>query len=195
MKKLVMLVLCLGLIVSFIPAQQQETEIFANQVFDNLKDEYKLAGYFLTHLQKKYYKKLSDNDKWRYLQTFWKANDLDPTTEANEFLDQIRIRIKYCNQHFTHFNDGWTTDRGRIYIRNGEPYEVISQLTGVNAKYPQKDYEIWKYRISSYRTYIFFDQQQHGDHRLIYSENDPDEGSWSDWKSYLGTDFDVGLLY
>lgn len=195
MKKFVILALCLSLIIPFIPAQQQKIEKTVNQVFDNLKDEYKLASYFLTHQQEKYYKKLSDEDKWRYLQTFWKANDLDPITESNEFLEQIKIRIAYCNQYYTHFREGWTTDRGRIYIRNGEPYEVISQVTSVNAKYPQKDFEIWKYRIASYQTYIFFDQQQHGDYRLIFSENDPNEGSWSDWDSYLGPDFDEGLLY
>jgi GWxTD domain-containing protein len=195
MKKFILGVLISVLLIPFLPAQQQKIEQNPNLVFDNLKDEYKLASYFLTHKQEKYYKKLSEEDKWKYLQAFWKANDLDPTTELNEFLEQIRIRIEYCNQHFTHFKRGWATDRGRIFIRNGDPYEIISLTTSLNAKYPQKDFQIWKYRITSYQTYIFFDQQLHGDYRMIYSNNDPDEGSWSEWRSYLGSDFDTGLLY
>ena len=195
MKQILLISLCIVFLIPVISAQQQEIVDNVNSVFDNLKDEYKLSSYFLTHQQKKYYKKLSDENKWKYLQAFWKANDLDPTTEYNEFLDLIKVRIEYCNQHFKHFKRGWTTDRGRIYIRNGAPYEVISMTTSVNARYPQKDFEIWKYRITSYQTYIFFDQQQHGDFRRIFSENDPLEGSWSDWDSYLGPDFDIGLLY
>ena len=188
------MILCLGFFLQPLPAQTQTTAKDLNQVFDNLNDEYKLASYFLTHQQKKYYKKLTDDDKWRYLKNFWKANDLDPTTAANEFLEQIKLRIDYSNQHFTHFRPGWTTDRGRIFIRNGEPYEVISSISGINAKYSQKDIQVWKYRITSYQTYLFIDLQQHGDYRLIFSENDAQEGSWSDWDTYLGADFDEGLL-
>ncbi len=184
-------------IIFYLPAQNEENIDIdhENSVFDNLKDEYKLASYFLTHQQKQYFKKLDEKDKWRYLNVFWKSNDLDPSTEENEFLDQIKIRIKYCDTYFTHFNSGWTTDRGRIYIRHGKPYDIIKRKTSMGTKYAQKDYEIWKYRIDEYLTYIFIDIQQHGDYRMIYSDNDPMEGSWSDWWNYLGSDFDEGLLY
>ena len=122
MKKIIVLLILLNLLISIFGQNNNVSQLKKKCVFDNLKDEYKLASYFLTHQQKKYYKKLSEEDKWRYLVTFWKANDLDPTTEKNEFLDQIKARINYCNLHFTHFKDGWTTDRGRIFIRHGEPY-------------------------------------------------------------------------
>lgn len=196
MKKTIIFALLIAILFSLSAQKQEVDEPKENhKVFEKLKDEYKLASYFLTYQQKKYYKKLSEEDKWRYLATFWKANDLDPTTEQNEFLDQIKTRIEYCNAHFTHFKSGWNTDRGRIYIRHGQPYEIIKRATSMNTKYAQKDYEIWKYRIVEYLTYIFIDLQQHGDYRLIYSENDPQEGSFADWQSYLGRDFDFGLLY
>lgn len=196
MKKRIILIIVIAIFSSsFAQSQNVQKPLGNQQVFSNLSDEYKLAGYFLTHQQKKYYKNLSEDDKWRYLATFWQANDLDPSTETNEFLNLIKSRIDYCNAHFTHFNPGWTTDRGRIYIRHGEPYEIIKRYTSMNAKYNQKKYEIWKYRISDNLTYIFIDLQQHGDYRLIYSENDEEEGSFADWQNYLGTDFDFGLLY
>ena len=66
--------------------------------------------------------------------------------------------------------------------------------TGLDTKYTQKEYQIWKYRISDYLTYLFIDLQQNGDYRLIYSDGDEREGSWADWPSYLGSDFDESLL-
>ena len=192
MKKIIILVLILSVFISLTQAEEVQNN---NKVFDELKDEYRLASYFLNNLQTKYYKKLSDEDKWRYLEAFWKANDLDPTTDINEFVELIKVRIEHCNTFFTHFKKGWTTDRGRIYIKHGKPYEIIKLKTTSSSKYPQKDFQIWKYRITDYYTYIFIDLQQHGDYRMIYSENDPNEGSWPDWDNYVGSDFDIGLLY
>ena len=165
------------------------------RVFTNLDDEYKLVSYFFTSNQRKYYKSLDDDGKKRYLEAFWAAQDTNPATEKNEFLEVIKTRIAYCNDYFTHFYPGWTTDRGRIYIKHGEPYEILDETTGTRAKYARKDFQIWKYRIREYLTYIFIDLQQHGDYRLIFSDGDDSEGSWADWHMYLGEDFDEGILY
>jgi len=194
-KKSVLLILCSTLFIGSLFGEPKEKAKNANLVFSNLDDEYKLASYFLSYQQKKYYKKLNESDQWHYLEAFWQANDLDPTTEENEFLVEIRSRISYADEHFTHFFPGWKSDRGRILIRFGEPYEILKQTTSGTVKYPEREYEIWKYRISEYLTYIFIDLQVYGDYRLIYSENDPLEGSWPDWDSYLGSDFDYNILY
>jgi len=82
------------------------------RVFPDLDNEYKLVSYFFTFNQKKYYKSLDEKGKKYYLEAFWTAQDPNPATEANEFLEEIKNRIAYCNDHFTHFNPGWTTDRG-----------------------------------------------------------------------------------
>jgi GWxTD domain-containing protein len=184
------LIFCYALIL----ASEQPANV-QSYFFDNLKDEYHLASYFLSHQQKKFYKQLSEEDKWFYLNTFWRSNDLDPSTEKNEFVELLKARISFANSQFTHFTQGWNTDRGRIYIRYGEPFERLKLVTSQNAKYPQREYEIWKYRTDEYLTYIFLDLQQHGDYRLIFSENDPVEGLWPDWLNYLGDEFDEGLLY
>jgi hypothetical protein len=58
-----------------------------------------------------------------------------------------------------------------------------------------KNYEIWKYRMQRNANYIFFDVLTSGDYKLIYSSDDNDgENSLTDWKSYLGYDFDERLL-
>lgn len=164
-------------------------------IFDNIEDEYYLVNYFLSNNEKKYYKKLNNEDKMDYILSFWEANDPNPATSKNELLNQLKQRIIYSNEQFTHFMHGWKSDRGRIYIRYGEPFEILKKRTKDTSKYPHKEYQIWKYRITSYRTYIFLDIQQHGNYRLIFSDGDPKESSWADWKNYIGQSFDEGVLY
>ena len=63
------------------------------------------------------------------------------------------------------------------------------------AKHGDKEYQIWKYRVNKDLTFIFLDMQTSGDFRLIYSENDDKESSYHDWREYLGSEFDSGILY
>jgi GWxTD domain-containing protein len=163
-------------------------------VFSNLKDEYKLVSYYLSRNQKKYYKKLDEESKWKYLSAFWGAQDQNSETEDNEFLLEVIARIEYSNKHFSHFTKGWETDMGRIYIKHGEPFEILELNTGLYAKSTPKDYQIWKYRISWFQTYLFIDLQQHGNYRLIFSDGFEEEGSYEYWERYLGYIFDVRLL-
>ncbi|MCK5051059.1 MAG: GWxTD domain-containing protein [Candidatus Cloacimonetes bacterium] len=164
-------------------------------VFSNLHDEYKLVSYFLNTNQKQYYKKLDTENKWEFLFAFWKIQDPNPETEDNEFLLEIITRIKYSNRHFSHFKKGWKTDMGKIYIKHGEPFEILELTnTGSYTKLTQREYQIWKYRISSFLTFLFIDPQQHRDFRLIFRDGDEQEGSWREWRDYLGTDFDAKLL-
>ncbi|MDP8269687.1 MAG: GWxTD domain-containing protein [Candidatus Tenebribacter davisii] len=193
MKKYLLMMILFGLFIH-LPADELLTQPKRGHIFDKLKDEYKLVNFFLSPNQKKYYKKLDEENKWDYISAFWKAQDPNPTTEDNEFLLELLIRIDYCNKHFSHFREGWKTDIGRIHIKHGKPFEILKLETGSDTKLTKKDYQIWKYRISGYFTYLFIDLQQHGDYRLIYSDGDEKESSWSDWRSYLGSNFDESLL-
>lgn len=193
MKKILFIIIILGIFIG-ISAESLIIPQKEGHVFSDLKDEYKLVSYFLSPNQKKYYKKLDNENKWEYIAAFWEAQNPNPATESNEFLLEIIARVKYCNIHFSHFNKGWKTDTGRIYIKHGKPFEILKLNTGISSKFAQKEYQIWKYRISNFQTYLFIDLHQHGDYRLIYSDGDDAEGSWADWLNYLGTDFDESLL-
>ena len=83
---------------------------------------------------------------------------------------------------------------GRIYIRHGQPDEIIKENTGINTKYAEKDYEIWKYRLNEQLTYVFIDFQNSKKYKIIYSNNDPKESSLPDWEMFLGEEFDKGIL-
>ena len=168
--------------------------IFSQRLFIDLEDEFMLLKYFLTGKQAAIWKTLTEKGKINFLNRFWSINDPDPATEKNEFLLTVKDRIDYCNNNFSYFKEGWKTNRGRIYIKHGEPDEIIKLQTGLTAKYLQKDYQIWKYRTGTELTYIFIDLQTSGNYRLIYVEDDDTESSDPRWQSYLGEDFDPGLL-
>ncbi|MBN1949349.1 MAG: GWxTD domain-containing protein [Candidatus Cloacimonetes bacterium] len=173
-------------------AQSQEEQ----RVFDNIDDEYLMAKIFFSNEERKAYKSLQvDGEKRLFLDNFWRRNDPNPVTADNEFVNLLKKRIDYCNTYFTHFRAGWSTDRGRIYLKHGEPYEIVKGRTDILAKHGQKDYQIWKYRVNSNMTFIFIDLQTHGDYRLIFSDNDELESSYPDWLEYMGEDFDPAQLY
>ena len=164
------------------------------RLFPDIENEIKLIKYFLPSSQTNIWKTLADKGKENFINRFWTANDPDPSTSENEFLQEIRNRITYTNSKFSHFDDGWSTDRGRIHIKYGPPDEILKLRTGLYTKYITKDYEIWKYRSKYYLTYIFIDLLTTGSYRLIYSEDDDTEVTLPDWDLYLDRDFDETLL-
>lgn len=166
-----------------------------DRVFDNIETDFKLAKYFFPSSLKHYTKDLKDEEKRIFLKRFWKNRDPNPVTKNNEFLEEVKARVSYSNIHYSHYKDGWKSARGRIYIKHGPPFEIIKDVTGINTKYTQKEYQVWKYRINQNLTYIFLDRGGFGDFRLIYSENDDNEITLPDWRSYLGDTFKESYLY
>jgi len=167
--------------------------IIKGRVFEDNESEYALLNYFLNSKEKKKFKLLDDAGKENYIDKFWKKSDFDPQTEKNEFLEDLKKRIEYANWHWSHYDKGWMTDLGRIYIRYGMPNQVIEKQTDVSAKFGKKDYKIWKYNNGS-RVYIFMDIYSSGRFVLIYAKNDDTEKSDPNWKKYLGSDWDSGEL-
>ena len=163
------------------------------RIFTSLESEFKLIKYF-TSTNSKVWNQLDDFGKANYIDKFWYTNDPTPGTEENEFFEVVKERVKVANQRYTSFSEGWDTDMGRIYIRHGQPDEIIKENTGINTKYAEKDYEIWKYRLKEQLTYVFIDIQNSKKYKIIYSDNDPKESSLPDWEQFLGEDFDSGIL-
>ena len=164
------------------------------RLFVDLEDEITLLKYFLPTNKTKIWNEITDEGKLKFINRFWEVNDSDTSNKDNDFFVLIRERIQYCNKHFSHFKDGWNTDRGRIYIKHGKPDDIIFGNTGLDTKYAQKKYEIWKYRINNNYTYLFLDFQSNRNYKLIYSDNDPRESITTQLEAYLGEDFDMGLL-
>ena len=67
--------------------EKAENETQVERVFEDLEDEYFLAKIFFNSTQKRYYKKLDEHGKRLFLDAFWVANDPNPATTKNEFLE------------------------------------------------------------------------------------------------------------
>lgn len=97
----------------------------------------------------------------RYLE-FWKSKDPSPNTEENELFNEYYRRITYANEKFSHYSEGWKTDRGMVFIILGPPSNVDRHPFD----YDSKPYEIWEYYDLN-RSFVFVDETGFGDYRLI----------------------------
>lgn len=107
------------------------------------------------------------------LEQFWRKRDPTPETAQNEAYLSFRERVEYANAHYANIGieKGMFSDMGRVYIRYGEPLDILRQvipagehtlqralediarseeraLGDVNEKGPggdQRPYEVWIY--------------------------------------------------
>ena len=111
---------------------------------------------------KYYLKKGSYEEKKAFFQRFWESKDPNPDTEANELMEEYYRRINYANGQFSSSGlGGWITDRGRIFIKFGQPDDVERHPFEANS-YP---YEIWRY-YSLQKNFLFIDRTGFGDYDL-----------------------------
>jgi GWxTD domain-containing protein len=125
----------------------------------------------------------SDEQRQKFIMSFWLVRDPTPGTPVNEFKDEYDRRVAYANEHFTTKSGtpGAQTDRGKMYILNGPPDEIEShpsggtyyrpaeQGGGVTNTYP---FETWRYRHIGGNVnnviYEFVDKQMDGTYPLQY---------------------------
>lgn len=109
------------------------------------------------------FKEANPDERKRLWEEFWRGRDPNPTTPKNEFYEEHVRRFQYANQTFsTSLTPGWRSDRGRIYILNGEPDEV-EQYSGDVSRNPV---EVWYY-YSKGKRFIFVDETGFGDYVLV----------------------------
>lgn len=102
---------------------------------------------------------------------FWQKKDPTPSTEENEVFEEYFRRVSYANEHFKHYQEGWKTDMGMVYITLGPPNNVERHPF----EFDTKPYEIWDYYDINKR-FIFVDESGFGDYRLTSQPY----GNW--WK-------------
>ncbi len=97
---------------------------------------------------------------------FWDARNTTAGIGVNEVKREFYRRVTYANRQFRHLRlDGWRTDRGRIYIKYGEPDQIDDFPMSANAL----PYQVWHYyRQGSYLRFKFVDENEDGDYRLQY---------------------------
>lgn len=65
-----------------------------------------------------------------YLEDFWRRRDPTPETALNEALETFRARVRHANATFSRpgIERGMFSDMGRVYVRYGQPAEVLHQV-------------------------------------------------------------------
>ncbi len=104
------------------------------------------------------------DSQFEAFERFWKRHDKYPDTPENESQQLYYRRIRHANTHFSVVNqEGWETDRGRVYIIYGEPDQV--------ERYPFElssvPYQVWYY-YNLAKKFVFEDSHGTGDYYLQY---------------------------
>ncbi len=119
-------------------------------------------------LDKDTYEKLTSVDSKReFLFQFWKMRDMEPETQRNEFKDEYTERVTFVEARYKTFTKrGVKTDRGRVYLINGEPDEVDYHANDYNTK----PYEVWTYHsIEGGVVFVFGDITGYNDYEILHS--------------------------
>ena len=79
----------------------------------------------------------TEEEKARFIRSFWKVRDPDPQTAVNEYKREYYKRLNYVKSHV----GGPRTDQGKIFMILAEPKERVSHTGGEKVV----DSEIWTY--------------------------------------------------
>ncbi len=104
----------------------------------------------------------TDSEKKKFFDEFWKKRDPNVNTTRNEYMEEYYSRVEYANKSFTHYQPGWRTDMGMVFIIFGSPNNVERHPFDIDTK----PYEIWSYYDYN-RSIVFIDDTGFGDYRLL----------------------------
>jgi GWxTD domain-containing protein len=133
---------------------------------------YKEIQYIATPREIAYYRALSDSGKLVWLASFWSRHNLAEYARRMETAE-----TKFRRQR----TSGANTDRGRIYVKYGEPDAVEQKVIETDLR-PR---EYWHYYSAGY-VFVFIDIRGDGNYRLAYTTNkdEPPTG----FEQYLSSD-------
>ncbi len=148
------------------------SDVFASQFGvmseEELDDLFEQSEYIATSQEIEQYNSLNSIEgKQKFLNQFWNIRDTDPSTSRNEYLIEYLDRIQKSNQQFSALGKkGWKSDRGRVYLKYGEPSEIERFPNQIDSK----PYEIWRYNeIEGGVFFIFADMTNFSDYQLVHS--------------------------
>jgi GWxTD domain-containing protein len=142
-------------------------------------------GYIASSRDIEQLKQLDASGKKEFLRRFWKSRDADPSTPENEVLLEHARRYKAADSKFGEKNQGGMkgslTDRGRLYIKYGDPNEVESKT--MLGQY--RPVEIWRYYNGN--KFVFVDKSSFGRYQLMYSKS-KNERTDPNWIKYISAE-------
>jgi GWxTD domain-containing protein len=162
-------------------------DVFSDMTEAQLDTLYLPLVYVMASNEQGQYPSLTLEGKGRFLRQFWERRDPTPGTARNEAQEDFYARIAEANRRFREGGaaqiPGWRTDRGRIFIKYGEP-DAVHREPMAGGTYP---FEIWKYTQRRPLKYVFADLTRFGNYALIWTD-DIREPSRPNWRELLGPD-------
>ena len=166
----------------------KEADIIKYSTDKEWKDSIRLLGFIASHNEIKALKRLkTPKDRRDGVYNFWKNRDQGENAYIAKAYFYKRVQFVNARYGLGNKNQGWKTDRGRIYIKFGEPDDM--NMKPMNSQYTQfrgKPYEIWKYEAID-RIFLFIDSSRTGtSYRLtaIYNRRGENLGLSEDINTY-----------
>jgi GWxTD domain-containing protein len=106
----------------------------------------------------------AESERARLWTAFWMRRDPSPGTGQNEALVEHLRRVRHATETLGDGGVGWESDRGRVYIKYGEPEHTEIKIDAQNSG----EYLIWYYYRES-KTFVFLDRMGLGEYRLTDS--------------------------
>lgn len=120
----------------------------------------------MTGQQWKEIKNASPEEQRHLLADFWQERNPDPASNANLLEEEFYWRVGEANSRFAWGkSQGWSTDRGRVYVVYGQPDEILRQYDRYS-----RSIEVWRYEEPA-REFVFYDEQGDGRYHLIRQTN------------------------
>ncbi len=140
---------------------------------DDAKLMEQVIRYITTKEEKETYAQLNLEGKKTWLKSFWDSKNPNPGSRVNTYKNEIFRRFLYANYYYSSSiakrNDGWSTDRGRVYIEYGPPDQIEQHPSAMG----KKPYERWiYYRLpgqSGGNYFLFVDETGYGNYQLRHS--------------------------
>jgi GWxTD domain-containing protein len=102
-----------------------------------------------------------EKERPRVWESFWTRRDPSPGTEENEALEEHLRRVRYATENYSDAGSGWQSDRGKVYIKYGEPDHTEVKID----PHYQGEYLVWFYYEENL-TFVFYDRFGLGEYRL-----------------------------
>jgi GWxTD domain-containing protein len=141
--------------------------LLAEDVFTkaDVEKSLNILSYIASSRERSLLSDLDETGKETFVARYWSAHDPDPGVPGNAYQDEMMTRYNYANERYGGHDEGWKTDRGRVYIIYGPPEEIERHVSNPGTR----DYETWMYAFEGEATFVFVDERGYGQYRLVHS--------------------------
>jgi GWxTD domain-containing protein len=130
----------------------------------SLKDQLQQIRYIANQNEWKALKQYPENKLQDAIDWFWERHNSNPVSTNNEARDIFFQRVLKAEELFTIHKKlrGWKSDRGRIYIKYGQPDDIVDDMFSSDG-YPN----IHWYYYRENKVFVFVDKTGYGNYKLV----------------------------